>query len=433
MKQVSSKNKTAFVHDFLVSYGGAERVLESLIKLDLEAPIYTLLYDPDAMKGRFSGREIRTSFLQKLPKFFRKRYRFLLPLFAVAAESLDLREFDTVISSSGAWSNGIVTRLRTMHIAYLHSPMRLLWDTNERYLDTARLRGPGRFLGRLYLSYLRVWDREAADRPDMLVSNSEYTRERALKYYRRDSVVVHPAVTLSEYSHPSDGGSHPSPRKAGELPSGRGSHPSVPNTGQLPSGRGAGEREDFFLVVSRLTASKGIDIAIEAFNKLQLPLRIVGEGRERRHLESFAKKNIDFLGSVDDAELVSLYRLATAVIVPSEEDFGMAAAEAVSLGTPAIVLDKGGTAEIVTEGKTGEYFGAATPEVLADAVRRFLARGTDAYVVDPDAGKWFSEDRFLSTWRALLAKREEEIITPKFETLSKCEYREARRSDESAV
>jgi len=368
-----STKKIAFVHDFLVSYGGAERVLESLIKLDPDAPIYTLLYDTDAMKGRFSGREIRTSFLQKLPKFFRMRYRLLLPLYAVAAESLDLREFDTVISSSGAWSKGIVTRLRTTHIAYLHSPMRLLWDANERYLDMVRAGGCRRFVGRIYLSYLRVWDREAADRPDILVSNSEYTRARAAKYYRRDSVVIHPPVIL--------GASLPQPS---------------------PEER-TGKREDFFLVVSRLTGSKGLDIAIEAFNKLQLPLRIVGEGRERRYLESLAKESVIFLGGVDDAELVALYRRAKAVIVPSEEDFGLAAAEAVRFGAPVIALRRGGTAEIIEEGHTGELFGAATPEVLADAVRRFLDRGSATYVTDPSVMERFSEERFLSAWRELLS------------------------------
>jgi len=368
MNHASSQKKTAFIHDFLVTFGGAERVLESLIKLDPDAPIYTLLYDSDAMKGRLAGREIRTSFLQNFPRFLRKRYRWLLPFYPVAAESLDLREFDGVISSSGAWSKGIVTRLRTLHIAYLHSPMRLLWDANEQYLDVVRAGGCRRFIGRIFLSYLRIWDREAADRPDVLVSNSEYTRARAEKYYRRDSVVIHPPVTLAE---------------------GEGDRPA---------------KEDFFLVVSRLTASKGIDIAIEAFNKLKLPLRIVGEGRERSRLESFAEENVSFLGSVDDAELVSLYRRAKAVVVPSEEDFGMAAAEAVRLGTPAIAYGKGGTAEIVEEGKTGERFGAVTPEVLADAVRRFLDRGEASYVPDTDAARRFSEERFLSEWRDLIRK-----------------------------
>ncbi|NTW89908.1 MAG: glycosyltransferase family 4 protein [Candidatus Moranbacteria bacterium] len=372
MKQ--SSHRTAFVHDFLVSYGGAERVLESLIKLDAEAPIYTILYDEEAMKGRFEGREIRTSFLQKLPKFIRKRYRWLLPLYSVAVESLDLREFDIVISSSGAWSKGIVTRLRTFHIAYLHSPMRLLWDANERYLDMVRAGTFGRFVGRIYLSYLRVWDREAADRPDLLVSNSEYTRERVAKYYRRDSVVVYPPVTLSE---------GPAPRPA---------------------------REDFFLVVSRLTASKGIDIAVEAFNKLRLPLRIVGDGRERARLTASAGDSVTFLGSVGDAELVSLYRRARAVVVPSEEDFGMTAAEAVRLGTPIIALGRGGAVEIIREGLTGELFGAPTPEVLAEAVRRFLDGGSASYVIDPDADTRFTEEHFLSVMSDLVNRKNDDPI-----------------------
>lgn len=369
MEPVVSEKKTAFVHDLLVSYGGAERVLESLVKLDPEAPIYTLLYDPEAMKGRFEGREIRTSFLQKFPKTIRKRYRCLLPFFAVAAESLDLRDFDVVISSSGAWSKGIVTRLKTLHIAYLHSPMRLLWDANERYLDSVRAGDLRRFFGRMYLSYLRVWDREAADRPDILISNSEYTRARALKYYRRDSVIVYPPVTLSA------------------------------------SGDDRPPREDFFLVVSRLTESKGIDIAVEAFNKMRLPLRIVGTGRVRARLESMAEDGVTFLGTVDDGELVSLYRRAKAVIVPSEEDFGLAAAEAVRFGTPVIAFRSGGASEIVTEGRTGELFGAATPEVLADAVRRFLDRGSESYVFDVESPGRFSESAFLSAWRDLLADK----------------------------
>ncbi|NTW15238.1 MAG: glycosyltransferase family 4 protein [Candidatus Moranbacteria bacterium] len=379
MAQRLSGRKTAFVHDFLVSYGGAERVLESLVRLDPDAPIYTLLYDAEAMSGRFEGREIRTSFLQKLPRFLRKRYRLLLPLFPVAAESLDLREFDLVISSSGAWAKGIVTRLRTFHIAYLHSPMRLLWDANGRYLDESRVFGPCRALLRFYLSYLRVWDREAADRPDLLVSNSRYTRSRVEKYYRRDSAVITPPVALP-----------------------------IPEAADPREGADVSDREEFFLVVSRLTASKGIDVAVEAFNKLELPLRIVGSGRERARLETMAGRTVDFLGTVDDKTLASLYRRARAVVVPSEEDFGLAAAEAVSCGTPVITVREGGASEVVEEGKTGESFGASTPESLADAVRRFLDRGPDSYVSDPRTRERFSEEAFLSSWRDVLREAESE-------------------------
>lgn len=363
----SQETKVAFVHDFLVSYGGAERVLEGLMKLYPDAPVYTLLYDRQVMGARFRGREIRTSFLQKFPKFLRKRYRWLLPFYPVAVETFDLREFDLVISSSGAWSKGIVTRTTTRHIAYLHSPMRLLWDANERYLSTNRVRGLRRFFSRLLLSYLRLWDREAADRPDTLVSNSEYTKRRAEKYYRRSSTVLYPPV------------------------------------GRF-GGDGERSRKDFFLVVARLTESKGVDIAIEAFGKLGLPLTVVGEGRERRRLERIAGSNVSFRGWVDDADLGALYAQSQAVVVPSEEDFGMVAAEAIAHGTPAIAFSRGGSAEVVREGETGELFHADTPEVLADAARRFLARGgADHYVSACRADKdRFSENRFLSEWRRVI-------------------------------
>jgi len=363
----SENLKVAFVHDFLVSYGGAERVLESLIKLYPDAPIYTLLYDEHSMEGRFPGRDIRSSFLQKFPRFLRKRYRFLLPFFPVAVETFDFRDFDLVISSSGAWSKGVVTRIKTRHIAYLHSPMRLLWDANERYLHAVHAGWCIRFLGRMILSYLRIWDREAADRPDALVSNSGYTRTRAEKYYRRDSEVVYPPVVLK-----------PSENRP--------------------------VRGDFFLVVARLTESKGVEVAVEAFNKLGLRLVIVGEGREKKRLGKMAGSTISFLGFVDDAKLAELYAGALAVVVPSEEDFGMAAVEAIALGTPVVALGRGGALEVVEEGKTGELFRSDAPEVLADAVRRFLERGSAHYESGcREAAGRFSEERFLSEWKRIIA------------------------------
>lgn len=373
-----SERKIAFAHDFLVSFGGAERVLQSLITLDPGAPVYTLLADEEVVREYFPGREIRTSFLQKLPRFLRRRHRFLLPLFSVAAESFDFREFDTVLSSSGAWSKGIVTRLRTKHIAYLHSPMRYLWDANERYLSMIGAGSCRKFFGRIVLSYLRLWDREAAERPDILFANSEFTAARVWKYYRRESKVVLPPVTLDQ-------------------------HPSVPKTRQPPSERGVGE-EDFFLVVARLSESKEVGAVVDAFSKLDLPLRVVGEGPIGKRLRRKAGRSISFEGRVDDAVLASLYARARAVIVPSEEDFGLAAAEALSFGTPVITLASGGAREIVTEGVTGEYFRAATPEVIAAAVRRFLEQPVDRYRIDRDRiRERFSEERFLEAFREVLS------------------------------
>lgn len=336
------QKKIALVHDFLVSYGGAERVFQVMAEMFPEAPIYTLLADPDIVTRHFFGRDVRVSWLSGLPKFLKRRYRFFLPFFPAAVEAFDLRDFDLVISSSSAWSKGIVTRLNTKHIAYLHSPMRYAWDYHEQYLaeitSSSGKRKPG-IITRLVLSYLRVWDRQAAERPDRLLANSRYTAARIRKYYRRENTVVYPPVMLAQ---------------------------TFPDMTRNVS------RREHFLLVSRLTPSKKADIAVEAFNKLGLPLVITGSGPEQERLQKMARPNITFTGFVDDEKLVSLYGTARALVFPSEEDFGMTAAEALSFGTPVIAFEYGGIREIVDPGVTGEVFHAQTPEILAEGVRRFL-------------------------------------------------------------
>jgi len=339
-QEVKKEKKVALVHDFLVSYGGAERVFESIAELFPQAPIYTLLYEPKQIGEHFLGRDIHVSWVSRLPQFLKKRYRFFLPFFPVAIESFDLRDFDVVISSSGAWSKGIITRLNTKHIAYVHSPMRYVWDYHEHYLE--ELSGGKRrniFL-RMIMSYLRIWDRQSADRPDCILVNSQFTKERVKKYYRRESVLAYPGALDLSSKYDASGVSS--------------------------------QEKTFFLVVSRLTKSKKIDKVVEAFNKLGLPLVVVGEGPERSLLEEKAEKNISFRGFVSDQELITLYLGARAIILPSEEDFGMVAVEALSLGTPVIAYEYGGMKEIVQEKKTGELFHAQTPEIIAEGVRRFL-------------------------------------------------------------
>lgn len=338
--------KVALVHDFLVAYGGAERVFEAIAEMYPEAPLYTLLYDKERMGEHFKGRDIRVSWLAKLPRFLKKRYRFFLPFFPVAVESFDLRDFDLVISSSGAWSKGIITRLNTKHIAYLHSPMRYAWDYHEQYLGELRARGKRKILMRMFMSYLRVWDRQAAERPDALLTNSKFTEARVKKYYRRESTVVYPgALDLFE---------------------------SMSLQEAIRYTEDDQKTRTHFLVVSRLTRSKKIDKVIEAFNKLEIPLVIVGNGPEKEALEQMAEKNIVFRGFVEDSELVRLYSGARAVLLPSEEDFGMVAVEALSFSTPVIAYAYGGVEEIVQQGKTGELFHSSTPEIIAAGVSRFL-------------------------------------------------------------
>lgn len=328
--------KVAIVHDFLLAMGGAERVLKDLTDMYPTAPIYTLLADEKLAQQFFPGRIVKSSFLQKFPLWLRKRYKWLLLFYPVAAESLNLREYDLIISSSGAWTKGIVTRLHTIHVAYIHSPMRYVWDSHEEYLEA--LQKKRNFFLRGVLSYLRIWDFEAAQRPELLVANSLYTQKRIEKYYRRQADLVYPALSLSGLDVP-----------------------------MLP----LGQRKPYFLLVSRLTKIKKIDVVIDAFTKLGFPLYVVGTGSEQTYLRKKAGENITFLGFVPDEKLGNLYQEARALIFPSEEDFGLVAAEAHSYGTPVIAFEYGGIREIVEPGVTGELFASKTHEVISEAVLRF--------------------------------------------------------------
>ncbi|MFZ1654901.1 MAG: glycosyltransferase [Candidatus Moraniibacteriota bacterium] len=357
--------RIALAHDFLLAWGGAERTFKVLAEAYPEAPIYTLLADPAFVAQHFPGREIRTSFLQKFPAWLRRRHRWLLPLYAIAVEAIDLRDFPFVISSSGAWMKGLVTRLHTRHIAYLHSPMRYVWDSQERYL---REIGRERNLPlRIFLSYLRVWDRQSAERPDTLLVNSDFTRRRVEKYYRRDSTVVYPPANVLQEREPVE----------------------------------AAAKKEYFLIVARLTRSKRVDRVIEAFNRLELPLMVIGTGPEEQVLRELAGPTIRFAGAASDRALALAYSHARAIIQPSEEDFGLVVAEALSFGVPAIALSSGAATELVEPGITGELYTGSTPEMIADGVRRFLERERlyQAEALRQRASR-YSREQFLAGVRA---------------------------------
>jgi len=376
--------RIALVHDFLNQYGGAERVLKVLSEMYPDAPIYTLLYDEKKMRGMFDAKRVKVSYLQKFPKFLRKRYRWLMPFFMVMPEVFDLRDYDLVISSSGAWTKGIVTKLNTTHVCYVHSPMRFVWDYNDRYLkETGEKRVS--LLVRFVLNYIRVWDRLAADRPDYLIANSEYTRRRIAKYYRRDSEVIYPPVVNLQQT------TNNKQQAINEEPNA--------NSDRLPV-------DSYFLVVSRLSPYKKADIVVEAFNKLGLPLVVVGEGRQKKHLKRMANENIKILGWQDDKMVEKYYANARAFIFPAEDDFGITAVEAMAHGVPVIAYRKGGACESVVEGVTGEFFDAQTSDVLADGVRRFML---NEKIYDREAIKKraeeFSEERFKKAFREYIDGR----------------------------
>jgi len=262
--------KPALVHDWLKGIGGAERVLIELHKIFPEAPIYTLLHDPAAWNRHIPQERIRVSGLGRLPAFVRNRRRWLLPFLPVAAEGIDLRDFDVVISSSSAWAKGILTKPETVHISYCHTPTRFLWSDTTEYLEQQKLGSIKGMIVRRMLSRLRLWDRLAVDRVDYWVTNSLVTKERIKKYYRKDAEVIYPPVDTARF-------------------------------------RLSKMKKDFFLVVSRLSPYKMVGLAVDAFNKLGLDLVVIGEGSERSELEKRAKSNIKFLGFQNDEEVLRYY------------------------------------------------------------------------------------------------------------------------------
>lgn len=324
--------RIALVHDYLIQYGGAERVLEAFCELFPHAPIYTIVYDKKLTRGAFRERKIVTSYLQKVP-FTRSRHRFFPLLMPFAVEQFDLSRFDVVFSDSTSFAKGIITKPTTLHISYCHTPPRYAWDDSHKYIEEFGYTAPLRLLVPLFMNYVRIWDGEAATRVDRFITNSEFVQRRIEKYYRRDAEVIYPPVDTSRF--------------------------------------GIGESKDYFLMVGRLSAYKKFELGIEVFNELGWPLKIVGTGPERRKLEKMAKGNIEFVGAVSDEELAKYYKHAKALIFPQEEDFGIVAVEAMASGKPVIAYRGGGALETVKEGETGMFFDEQMPDSLLGAVRDF--------------------------------------------------------------
>lgn len=324
--------KTAIVHEYLNQYGGAERVLQVLCAMMPNAPVYTTLYNRAMTGNVFDGREIRTSFLQRLP-FSSRFHHVYSPLMPLAIEQFDTRQFDTVLSVSASFAKGILTVPETRHVCYCLTPPRFLWDDSQRFVQRFGYPFPIGFLAPLALSYLRVWDRHAAERVDEWVAISDCVRRRINKYYNKEATVIYPPVNVSKFSVSDEPGA-------------------------------------YWLMVGRLVAYKNFDLAIRAFNRLGWPLKIVGSGVEERRLRAMAKSNIEFVGAVTDEQLAALYRGAHAVIFPQEEDFGIVPLEAMASGRPVIAYRGGGALETVIDRITGVFFDEQTEEALMEAVDR---------------------------------------------------------------
>lgn len=324
--------RIAIIHDYLNQYGGAERVLERLHELYPEAPVYTSIYDPQSMPDEYRRWDIRTSFMQRLPGVMR-HHQVYLPVYPLAFESFDLKQYDVVLSNSSAWSKGVITPPSTLHLSYCLTPMRWVWNYRE-YVQRERLGRVARIALPGIMNWLRLWDRTTADNVDHFATISRAVAARVGKYYRRESVIIYPPVDTGAF--------------------------------QISE-----SQDDYFLVVSRLIPYKRIDIAVEAFNQLGLPLLIIGDGRDRAALEAKAGSNVHFLGKVPDKEVKRYFSRCRALIFPGEEDFGITPVEAQAAGRPVIAYAGGGALDTVQEGITGRLFSPQTPEALAEAVRSF--------------------------------------------------------------
>jgi glycosyltransferase involved in cell wall biosynthesis len=325
--------KIAFVHDYLVQYGGAERVLECFCEIWPYAPIYTLIYDKEKTHGRFKEKRIYTSFLQKFP-FSRSNHRVFPALMPPAIEQFDLSKYDIVLSDSSSYAKGVITSPETLHICYCHTPMRYAWDDCQKYIQEFGFPKVVKKFIPFIMNYIRLWDRISADRVDEFIANSKFVSGRIKKYYRRDSVVINPPVNVKNFYPGKESG-------------------------------------NYFLVAGRLMTYKRFDIVIEAFNKLGWPLKIIGRGPDFKRLQKMSRPNIEFVGRLSDEGLAKIFSRAKAFIFPQEEDFGIIAIEALASGKPLIAFRGGDIVEHVKEGKEGIFFDKQTANDLIGALKKF--------------------------------------------------------------
>ncbi|MGB7296734.1 MAG: glycosyltransferase [Candidatus Aminicenantales bacterium] len=329
------KIRVALVHDWLTGQRGGEKVLEVLAEIFPRAPIYTLFHFKGSQSEVIEKRDIRTSFLQRLP-FLKKRYRYYLPLFPLAVELFDLGDYELIISTSHCVAKGAIPPPDGLHISYIHSPVRYAWNQYFAYFSPDRLSFVSRMFVPPVIHRLRVWDESSSARVDHFVANSENVARRIRKYYRREAEVIPPPAD-TEFFHP-------------------------------PEGEPA--RSDY-LIVSALVPYKRIDLAIAAFNLSGERLTIVGTGPDLRKLQKMARSNIVFLGPLAAPELRTLYQKAKALLLPGEEDFGITALEAQACGTPVVAYGRGGALESVIPGETGVFFSELTAAGLRGALDKF--------------------------------------------------------------
>jgi glycosyltransferase involved in cell wall biosynthesis len=352
--------KVAIVHDWLTGMRGGERCLEVFCELFPQADLYTLLHIPGSVSSVIERMPIKTSFIQNLP-FSKKNYRKYLPLFPLAVERFDLKGYDFILSCSHCVAKGIIPPPDALHISYMLTPMRYAWDMYPEYFGQKRNR-----MILLFIHYLRMWDVTSSHRIDHFLCISKHVENRIKKFYRREAKVIHPPVDIDRF-------------------------------------RIQDKRNDFFLMVSAFAPYKKVDLAVEVFNRLGYPLKIIGSGPEMKSLRSMAKSNVAFLGWQPDEVVAEYYSKCRALIFPGEEDFGIVPVEAMASGKPVIAYKRGGGLETIVsydrqgEGRgkapTGLFFDEPNVESLMNAVKRFsqIEKEFDPVAIRNHALQWGRE------------------------------------------
>lgn len=329
--------KVALIHDWLINRGGAEGVLEVLLSLYPDADVFTLVCGMSDKELSTLGikKPVKTSFIQKLP-FAVKKYRHYFPLMPMAIQQFELQDYDLIISSNFCVAKGVITGPDQLHVCYCHSPVRYAWDLQAQYLkESSNEKGIKSAVIRYLLNGLRDFDARSSLGVDKFIANSTFIQRRIQKCYRRESVVIYPPVETTQFTLST-------------------------------------QKEDYYLVCSRLVQYKKVGLVIDAFNLMpDKKLLVLGDGPDYSQLVKKAGKNITLMGYVSREELIEKMRKARAFIHAAEEDFGIAPVEAQACGTPVIGFGKGGLLDTVADGKTGIYFEKQTPESVCDAINRF--------------------------------------------------------------
>lgn len=363
--------KIAIVADWLTVRGGAESVLESLARVFPEAPVFSTVFVANPFSNDFAARVSAPTFLQKLPKSFRKNHPFLLPFLPRAIESLDLREFDVILSSSSFVGKGVLTNPDQLHICYCHTPTRYLWGEWKSYLRDFPIPNLLKKILPRLLTKIRIWDFFAAQRPDIFIANSDFIRLQIQKFYRRNAEVMVPPVEFSRFFSEGDT-----------------------------------EKSDYFLYFGRIVPQKKVDLLIDAFRKMPTKkLVIAGTGRSEARLreKALGMNNIEFRGFVSDTDAPDLIRRARALLFPQKEDAGITALEALSAGTPVIAFGAGG-ALTTLDAKTAIFFDEQTPERVITAVGEFEAQNFSKFECEARA-QMFSREVFEQKIRKFVEEK----------------------------